>query len=101
MAIVSRSDLYNNIKTVIGDRTDDDTIRLLEDFADTMDDYDRRVGEDWRSKYEANDAEWRRRYTDRFNGTSPDENMEGGELQNLEVETVKETENIQFEDLFE
>lgn len=101
MAIVGRSELYNAIKTVIGDRTDDDTIKLLEDFDDTLNDYDSRVGEDWRTKYEQNDAEWRRKYVDRFNGTSPDEDKEGGEIEHIEVMDSDEAQNVTFDDLFE
>lgn len=110
MAIVGRSELQDAIKRVIGDRTDDDTIRLLEDVTDTLNDYDTRLNgsEDWKTKYEQNDAEWRRRYTDRFsngdgapNGTSPDENLEGGEIQHIEVEDTKESTDVTWSDLFE
>ena len=42
----------------IGDRTDDEAIRILETINDD--------GEDWHQKYVDNDKEWRERYTARF-----------------------------------
>lgn len=102
MAIVARSELQDAIARVLGDRSDDEAIALMENFTDTLNDYDSRVGEDWKGKYEANDAEWRRRYMDRFNGTSSDEDLEGGQLENLEVETVIDEENTtKWDDLYE
>lgn len=105
MAIRSRSELSDALAKIVGERTDDDVISLMEDFNDTMDDYDNRVGEDWRAKYQENDAEWRRKYVARFNGTSPDENYQNGTIQHTEVSDVKETtevnEDTTWDDIFE
>ena len=68
MAISSREDILNRISTIIGERTDDDAIGLLEDVTDTLNDYDNRVKEsgDWKKKYEENDKSWRDKYRERF-----------------------------------
>lgn len=46
----------------------DDGLQVLENFVDT---YDSMIPDpdatDWKNKYEENDAEWRRRYIERFN----------------------------------
>lgn len=103
MAIRNRSELYDSIKAVIGDRTDDASIGLLEDFTDTMNDYDSRTAEDWKTKYEQNDAEWRRRYTDRFNGTSPNEDFSTpGQMTTVTLEDQKVTgADTTWDDIFE
>lgn len=105
MAIRSRSDLTDMLSKLVGERTDDDVITLMEDFNDTMDDYDSRVGEDWKTKYQENDAEWRRKYIARFNGTSADENYQNGqimttELQTTETETTEEGQ-VTWDDILE
>ena len=49
------------ITKFIGDRTDDEVIALLETIDDEGVDE-----ENWKQKYEDNDAEWRKKYTERF-----------------------------------
>lgn len=49
------------ITKFLGDRTDDETIALLETIDNEGVDE-----ENWKQKYEENDAEWRKKYTDRF-----------------------------------
>ena len=69
MAVRTKEELLNDIKSIIGDSTDDTSIILLEDISDTFDELESRSAEDWKTKYEENDAEWRRKYTDRFFST--------------------------------
>ena len=71
----TKEEILNDIKGIIGDNTDDTTIILLEDISDTFDDYESKVTdkEDWKTKYEENDAEWRRKYTDRFFSAEPED----------------------------
>ena len=79
--IKSKSEILDAIKTKFNGDTSDETIGLIEDISDTMDDYDSKVADstDWKKKFEENDAQWRQKYTDRFfnsgddDGT-PDEN---------------------------
>lgn len=68
LAIKTSEELLESIRTRIGDQTDDETISFLEDVTDTMNDLNSKASgqEDWKKKYEDNDAEWRKKYTDRF-----------------------------------
>ena len=49
------------ITKFLGDRTDDEAIALLETIDNEGVDE-----ENWKQKYENNDAEWRKKYTERF-----------------------------------
>lgn len=68
MAIRTSEELLESIRTRVGDQTDDETIAFLEDVTDTMNDLNSKASgqEDWKKKYEDNDAEWRKKYKDRF-----------------------------------
>ena len=69
MAVRDRAFLDELIKTHIGEKTDDETLKLLEDYSDTLDDYEKRIsgdGTDWKAKYEENDKAWREKYQARF-----------------------------------
>lgn len=101
MAVRTWDDIMELIKKRIGDSTTDEDIRFVEDIHDTIADYDRRVSgqEDWKLKYEQNDAEWRRKYTERFfsnDRASGDEaqapRMDEGERDETTIKT--------YEDLF-
>lgn len=54
------------ITKFLGDRTDDEAIALLETIDNEGVDE-----ESWKQKYEANDAEWRKKYTERFKEGKP------------------------------
>lgn len=87
---LSKEELIEKVKAYVGDRTDDETISLIEDISDSMD-----VavdGEDWKEKYEELDNQWREKYIARFSQPSETKDDE------LEVET---TETNSFDDLFE
>ena len=95
MSIKSREELFNDIKTKIGDSTDDETLALLDDIDDTLSDYEARISDttDWKTRYEENDKEWRKRYTERFFNKPEDEDKP---KDNHEDKPKKLT----FEDLF-
>lgn len=95
MSILSKEELQTKLKDFIGDRTDDDAIQFIEDVNDTYDDIvSKSDGEDWKTKYEENDANWRKKYRDRFFSSDgkPQENER--ETNKTEVKTKK------IEDLF-
>lgn len=73
MSVRSREELITTVTTMIGENPTDEQISLLEDITDTVEDYEDRLSDttDWKTKYEENDKEWRKRYTDRFNNTEP------------------------------
>ena len=54
------------ITKFLGDRTDDEAITLLETIDNEGVDE-----ENWKQKFEDNDAEWRRKYTERFKEGKP------------------------------
>lgn len=73
MSVKSREELLAAINTRFGEQTDDDTISFLEDITDTLTDLETRASDstNWRTKYEENDADWRKRYTERFYSSDP------------------------------
>lgn len=89
MAVLSFDELIAKIKTKIGEDTSDESIELLEDVTDTFN--ANNDGEDWKTKYEENDKEWRKKYIDRFSGSGGNE---------PEEEEEEEEEKTTFEDLF-
>lgn len=80
MAVLSKKEILEQVKTIVGENTDDTTLKFLEDISDTMDDLETKAngdGEDWKTKYETLDKEWRTKYQERFfNGTSDDDKDE-------------------------
>lgn len=90
MAVRTRDELITAVNTIIGETPDDNGLSLLEDISDTFASYD--DTEDWKTKYEENDAEWRKRYKERFEGKKVivEENEDDGKK-----------EKTKFEELFE
>lgn len=94
MAVKTREELLESIRARVGEQTDDETISFLEDVTDTLTDLETRAngdGENWEQRYKDNDAEWRKKYTERFFSAKPDEQTEQKE---------EETKPKTFEDLF-
>lgn len=74
MAVKTREEIIEEVKVRVGEQTDDETIAFLEDITDTLSDLETKAkgdGTDWKAKYEENDAEWRKKYTDRFYSSEP------------------------------
>lgn len=82
MAIKSITELIDSARTLIGENTSDEALGFMDDLSDTMNDFDTRSKDnvDWKSKYEENDATWRKRYADRFSGKTVEEPDESYEL---------------------
>lgn len=77
MAVKTREEILGSFKTRLGENPDDESISFLEDVTDTLDDFEKRAngdGTDWKSKYEENDANWRKKYTERFFSDEPEPN---------------------------
>lgn len=64
----SKDEILEALKLRLGENPDDDSIAFLEDITDTITDFEEKLSgsEDWKTKYEENDKEWRKKYTDRF-----------------------------------
>ena len=93
--VKTKDEIMEEIRAYIGDRSDDQTIALIENISDTIDDY--AAHGDYDEKLMAVEAEWRRKYIDRF--------MTGGEKKNeVEVEKTDDekdkSEEIKIEDLY-
>lgn len=92
MAKLSKDELIEKVRKYVGDRTDDETIEIIEDISDSIDSSD---ADEWKQKFEENDKMWRDKYISRFLEKKEDE---------LDTPTEHEEEEkvfISFEDLFE
>lgn len=92
MAKLSKDELIEKVKKYVGDRTDDETIEIIEDITDSIDTAD---ADEWKQKYEENDKMWRDRYVSRFF----DKKAEDSETPTEHEEEEKEYNS--YEDLFE
>ena len=82
MAIKTMQEIIESARTLIGENTSDDALSFMDDLSDTMTDYDNKSKDstNWKEKYEENDAKWRKRYVDRFNGKQEEEEDDSYEL---------------------
>ena len=78
MAIKSMTELIESARTLIGENTSDEALGFMDDLSDTMTDFDTRTKDNtnWQQKYQENDANWRKRYMDRFNGKPVDDEVD-------------------------
>lgn len=92
MAKLTKDELIEKVRKYVGDRTDDETIEIIEDISDSIDSSD---ADEWKQKFEENDKMWRDKYISRFLEKKEDE---------LDTPTEHEGEEkvySSFEDLFE
>ena len=92
MARLTRDELIDKVRKYVGDRTDDETIEIIEDISDSIGSSD---DDEWRQKFEENDKMWRDKYISRFL-----EKKEDG-LDTPSEHDEEEKEYNSFEDLFE
>lgn len=92
MANLSKDELIEKVRKYVGDRTDDETIEIIEDISDSIDSSD---ADEWKQKYEENDKMWRDKYISRFLEKKEDE------LDTPTEHEEEEKEYNSFEDLFE
>lgn len=97
MAIKSKDEILEYLKGRMGENPDDESIGFLEDVTDTFTDFESKIAdkEDWKSKYEENDKEWRKKYTDRFFSGEPE-----GTPDPDPEDPPEKHEPMSFEDLF-
>lgn len=102
MAVRTRDEIMNAIKARLGDDTSDDALSIIEDVNDTFSDYETRSGEDWKSKYDELDANWRKRYRDRFFQSPGDKETTKDDVVDDNAEDLQgEGKEKTFDDLFE
>lgn len=68
MAIKTKEELFESLKGIIGDSTEDSALNLLDDFHDTINDMETKAkpNTDWEKRYKENDKMWRDKYKARF-----------------------------------
>lgn len=97
--IRNKEELLTAINTLLSENTSDEALGFIEDFTDTFTSFEgREQGEDWKTKYDQLDADWRARYKERFfnPGTTPEEAISEQE-ENVSDDGEKRT----YEELFE
>ena len=91
MAKLSKDELLEKVRTYVGDRTDDETLEIIEDISDSVDSSDE---DEWKKKYEENDKMWRDKYISRFFDKKEEE------LDTPTEHEEEEEEYNSYEDLF-
>ena len=68
MAVKSITEIMSALSERLGENTDDATLEFIGDLQDTLTDFESKTKSttDWKAKYEQNDADWRKKYRDRF-----------------------------------
>lgn len=102
MAVLNRDEFFSRMQERIGTDTSDEAISFLEDMTDTYNDMENRAngdGEDWKRKYEENDAAWKAKYRHRF--FSGDSRVVGSEVESVEDDGAYHADEVTVEDLFE
>lgn len=104
MAVLNRDEFITKIQARIGDDVSDDAIQFLEDLTDTYNSLEERAngdGENWKKRYEDNDAAWKKRYQMRFFSSKGVSNFEEDSVEDSpEDKALKKAETIKIEDLF-
>ena len=68
MAIRTNIEILDAIKERFSEDNSDETLALIEDISDTLNNYQHITEDetDWKNRYEENDKEWREKYKARF-----------------------------------
>lgn len=97
MAIRTYDEIMDRIRSVIGERSDDDALSLIEDVSDTLTAQTREgvPQEDVERQLRELDESWRQRYRDRFFSG------EDTELEQLTESKAEDRDMITIDELFE
>ena len=96
MAKRSKEELLASVNALLGENITDEALTFIEDLSDSVEVSN--DSDDWKTRYEQLDADWRKRYKDRFIGvsTTPEE------VKKEQEENVnKDGEKRSYEELFE
>lgn len=94
MAVRTRDEILAAIRARLGDDTSDEALTIIEDIDDTFRDYETRTGEDWRARYDELDAQWRKRYRDRFFQKADNEETTPEDVKDDNEEDLKEESEV-------
>lgn len=97
MAVRTREEILESLRSRFGDDPTDDDIAMLEDITDTFTDFEEKTSDatNWKNKYEENDKAWKKKYSDRFFSKDGDGNDNPGDSGEPEDKPMKT-----FDDLF-
>lgn len=104
MAIRGADEILELVRSRIGEDISDESITFIEDITDTINDYEARTKEDreWETRYNENDATWRKRYMERFNASSDASVKDGKEAVKEQEENVTDDgKKRSYKELFE
>lgn len=94
-------EFMQHVKDLAGERTDDVALREIDFFSNIFKTIN--TAQEWEERYNNNDAEWRRRYKERFfSGNYNDDNTNDSQIEGIEDddnETVIEK-RVEDEDIF-
>lgn len=94
--VLSREEFFEAINKRVGESTDDESLKFIEDMTDTYNSLGTNKSvEDWEKKYNDLDTEWRERYRKRF--------FEGKEeiVEDQKEDVEEDGEPTTFDELFE
>ena len=93
MAILTSEELLNRVKQYVGEDTSDAALSFVQDVTETVKATSTET-EDYKKKYEENDAMWRQRYRDAFFSDKPTP------VDNITEEETETKAPEHFKDLF-
>ena len=101
--VKTKDEILSALKEIVGDSTDDKTITFIEDVTDTLTDFEGRVSEDWKTKFDENDKMWREKYRARFfDGGAPEPiTTPASVIRDHEEDVKNESEKLSYDELFE
>lgn len=99
MAVRTKEELLELVKTRIGEDNSDEALAFIEDISDTLADFEGKASTDWEEKYNSLDNEWRERYKARF--FSPPVDVKDDDLIDDVNDVEDETKDLTFEALFD
>ena len=88
MAVRNHDEIMSKLKEKFGEDDSEETLELVADISDTI---AAGNGDDWKKKYEDNDAAWKKKYRDRFYARVEEEDVE---------DRTPETKKKTFDELF-
>ncbi len=96
MSVKSKEDILKSLHERLGADDSDESISLIEDVSDTLDNLVNasKDSTNWKQKYEENDKSWREKYRSRFFNSSSENDDD------FEEEEEKPNKPLRFEDLF-
>lgn len=96
MAVRTKEQILEMLRARLGDDSSDEALAIMEDTSDTLDSLQTDSQQDWKTRYEENDAAWRQKYKDRFTQGGKEKDPEEEE----EEKKPKHDKPLTFEELF-